>query len=506
MRRHPLLLLSLLVAAAFVLSCGGGPRESALERVQRTGVLRWGGDLQGGEPYVFDDPDSPGHLIGFEVELADAIAREMGVTAEFTQNDWSSLVPSLERGSFDVAMNGLEVTPARADTVLFTRPYFIFSAQLVVRREDRETIHSLDDLTDRRVGTLSNSYSWELLNQAGVEVVTYEGVEEPYSDLEAGRLDGVLLDDIIATRYGLNRPTLVLADDVSDGYYSVACRRGDDTLRDAVDEAIATLAASGELRRILQRWEIDAEREAALATWTDEDTHAMLLVHSRATFTGHHVLLFVQGAVITVFISGLAMLLAIGFGLVLALTRLYGPKPMSLAATTYVEVFRGTPVLLQLYVLYYGIMPTLRHALDLEFGLDYDAFFAAILGLGLNYAAYEAEIYRAGIQAIPPGQMEAALVLGMSKALALRRVIVPQASRIALPGMTNDFIALLKDSSLVSVITVVELTKRMTITAVEVRSWLVPGLLCALLYMAMSYPLSVLARRLEQSMAREGEK
>jgi polar amino acid transport system substrate-binding protein len=500
-RLWPLLFLPLVLLP----SCGGR-RETGLERVRRTGVLRWGGDLQGGEPYVFDDPDQPGHLIGFEVELADAIAEELGVEAEFTQNDWSSLVPSLERGSFDVAMNGLEVTPARADTVLFTRPYFIFSAQLVVRREDRDTYHSLDDLTEHRVGTLANSFSWELLNQSGVEVVTYEGVEEPYSDLESGRLDGVLLDDIIAARYGLNRPSLVLAADVEDGYYSVACRHGDEDLRDAIDDALATLSQNGRLREILARWEIDSEREARMATWTDEDTHAMLLVHSRATFSAHHALLFVQGALVTVLISALAMLLAIGFGLVLSLSRLYGPAPISSLSTWYVEVFRGTPVLLQLYVLYYGLMPTLRRALDLDAGIDYDAFIAAIVGLGLNYAAYEAEIYRAGIQAIPPGQMEAATVLGMSKMLALRRVIVPQAFRIALPGVTNDFIALLKDSSLVSVITVVELTKRMTITAVEVRSWLIPGLLCALLYMAMSYPLSLLARRLEASLAREGEK
>lgn len=505
MGRHLGYAACLSLFAAFLLSCGGGPRETGLERVRRTGILRWGGDLQGGEPYVFDDPEHPGRLIGFEVELADAIAREMGVEAEFVQNDWSSLVPSLERGSFEVAMNGLEVTPSRADTVLFTRPYYIFSAQLVVRRSDGGEIHSLDDLTGRRVGTLANSLSWELLNTSGVEVVTYEGVEEPYSDLESGRLEAVLLDDIIAARYGLNRASLRLAADVSEGYYSVACRPGDEDLRDAIDDAIATLARSGELRRILSRWEIDHEREAHLTTWEDEDTHAMLLVHSRASFSSHHVVLFLQGALVTVLISAMAMLLAIGFGLLLALGRLYGPKPISWLATTYVELFRGTPVLLQLYVLYYGLMPTLRRHLGIDVGIDYDAFIAAILGLALNYAAYEAEIYRAGIQAIPPGQMEAATVLGMSKMLALRRVIVPQAFRIALPGVTNDFIALLKDSSLVSVITVVELTKRMTITAVEVRSWLIPGLMCALLYMAMSYPLSLLARRLEASLAREGE-
>ena len=145
-------------------------------------------------------------------------------------------------------------------------------------------------------------------------------------------------------------------------------------------------------------------------------------------------------------------------------------------------------MLLQLYVLYYGLSGV----------LPLGAWTAAILGLGLNYGAYESEIYRAGILAVPRGQMEAALALGMPPRLALRRIVMPQAFRVALPGMTNDFIALLKDSSLVSVITVVELTKRMTIAAVDLRGWLGPGLLCAALYFAMSYPLARLARRLER--------
>jgi polar amino acid transport system substrate-binding protein len=159
-----------------------------------------------------------------------------------------------------------------------------------------------------------------------------------------------------------------------------------------------------------------------------------------------------------------------------------------------VEVFRGTPVLLQLYVLYYGLAGV----------LSLSAWSAAILGLGLNYAAYESEIYRAGLEAVPRGQTEAALSLGMSRGLALRRIVVPQALRVALPGMTNDFIALLKDSSLVSVITVVELTKRMTIAAVDLHGWLAPGALCAALYFAMSYPLARLARRLERRLGQAG--
>jgi polar amino acid transport system substrate-binding protein len=165
-----------------------------------------------------------------------------------------------------------------------------------------------------------------------------------------------------------------------------------------------------------------------------------------------------------------------------------GGGALRLAASAYVEVFRGTPVLLQLYVIYFGLAPLVA----------LDAFTAAVLGLGLNYAAYESELYRAGLNAVPAGQTEAALALGMSRRQALGRIVLPQALRVALPGIANDFIALLKDTSLVSVITVVELTKQMTITAVQLQSWLVPGLLCAALYLGLSVPLGRLARRLER--------
>ena len=128
---------------------------------------------------------------------------------------------------------------------------------------------------------------------------------------------------------------------------------------------------------------------------------------------------------------------------------------------------------------------------------------AAFLGLGMNYAAYEAELYRAGINAVPHGQMEAALTLGMTRTLAVRRIILPQAVRIALPGITNDFIALFKDSSLVSVIAMVELTKTYSMLAASTLRFFQLGLITALLYFGMSYPLSLLARRLEKKLRKD---
>jgi polar amino acid transport system substrate-binding protein len=467
------------------LACSRGETSSALARIHHSGILRWGGDLQGGEPYVFEDPEHPGKLTGFEVEIADALARRLGVRAQFVQNDWSTLVPSLERQTFDIALNGLEVTPARALRIRFTRPYYVFGERLVARTGDPR-IRDLASLRGLRVGTLANSLAWDLLEGAGAVRIPYEGQDEPFIDLARGRTDAVLLDDIIVARYG-KRPGLTVVGDVAEGQYAIGVRRGDPALVRAIDEALGESLQSGELRAILARWRIDGPRQerlgAAAATVGEEGRRGRLDVHQLG--------LFLQGVAVTVAVSVGAMVLAVLGGLLLAVARLPSPigwrRLVRAAATGYVEVFRGTPVLLQLFVIYYGLAGVLR----------IDAYAAAILGLGLNYAAYEAEIYRAGIQAVPRGEIEAAYALGMTGALAFRRVVLPQAVRFSLPGIANDFIALLKDSSLVSVITVVELTKRMTIAAVETGDWVLPGGLCALLYFMLSYPLSRLARRLE---------
>ena len=165
----------------------------------------------------------------------------------------------------------------------------------------------------------------------------------------------------------------------------------------------------------------------------------------------------------------------------LVLLRLYGIAPLRWLATAYIEVIRGTPLLIQLFLIYYGLP---------EIGIRLNAFLAAILGLGLNYAANEAENYRAGIQAIPRGQMEAALALGMSRWQALRHVILPQALRLVIPPVTNDFIAMFKDSSLVSVITMVELTKVYGMLAMSTYDYIGLGLMTAAIYFALSYPAS----------------
>lgn len=466
----------------------------SLEKIQKRGYLIWGSDAEGGAPYIFPDPKDPSKLIGFEVDLADEIAIELGVRAKQAQNAWDSLIPALQRGDSDITMNGIEITPQREKEVLFSKPYYIYTEQLVVRKDD-ETIKGVEDLKGKKAGTLSGTVAQDILMKlGGVDVKIYSGQVEPYEDLAIGRLDAVLLDLPIAAYYAKPNPKLKYAGPpVGEGFYGIAIRKGDEDLQKKVDEILRKLMSTGKLKEIYVKWDLWNDKQEKLFRNAGERNGFVGLEESKKAPVYTFFPTLLKGAGITIFISVISMALAVTLGLLLTIVRLYSRPPLSGFATGYIELYRGTPLLIQLYILYYGLP---------NIGISLNPLTAAFLGLGMNYAAYEAELYRAGISAVPKGQMEAALSLGMTQGTAVRRIILPQAFRIALPGVTNDFIALFKDSSLVSVIAMVELTKTYSILAASTLRFFELGLIVALLYFAMSYPLSLLARRLEDRLKR----
>lgn len=470
------------------------PKEGTLEKIKKRGYLLWGADAEGGAPYVFPDPENPSKLIGFEVDLANAIARQLGVRAVESQNAWDSLIPALERGDFDFAMNGIEITQERKKRVLFSAPYYVYTEQLVVRRDNTD-IKGIADLRGRKVGTLSGTVAQDILmGMGGVNVKIYSGQVEPYEDLALSRLDAVLLDLPIAAYYAKPNPKLKYAGPpVGEGLYAIAIRKNDVELKNKLDQILAKLYRTGELKKIYEKWGLWNGKQEKLSSFF-KNPAAETLEESRSAPVKSFFPMLLKGAGVTVLVSVSSMALAIGLGLLLTLMRLYAGPPLGWLATAYIEVYRGTPLLIQLYILYYGLP---------NVGISLNPVTAALLGLGMNYAAYEAELYRAGINAVPYGQMEAALTLGMTRGLAVRRVILPQAVKIALPGITNDFIALFKDSSLVSVIAMVELTKTYSMLAASTLRFFQLGIITALLYFGMSYPLSILARRLEKRLKKD---
>src|SRR5438128_2003520 len=389
-------------------------------------VLRWGADPSGGAPYVFNDPNHPDQYIGYEKEMVDALAADMDRKPEFVPSDWETLVSALQRGSFDVIVNGLEPTADRAKQIQFSKPYYIFQLALTVRKGE-ERINSLADCRNRVVGTLGNTAASRLLQKEGIPMRGYADPVAAYRDLELKRIDAVLTELLGPTRSG--QPT-------SSGGYEIT---------------------------------------SAVFNWREA------------------VWRLTRAAMVTVLIAFGSMLIAVVLGMPLAIGQSKGPAWLQWLCTIYIEFFRGTPVLVQLLFLYFGL-PTI--------GLAMPGWLTALVGLGLNYAAYESQVYRAALEAIPRGQWEASYLLGMTPVLAFRRIILPQAFRIALPPMTNDFVSLFKDTSTAYAISVWELATAYRELANASGQFLLLGVAVSLYYLAMSLPMAHLARRLERRLQR----
>jgi polar amino acid transport system substrate-binding protein len=167
-------------------------------------ILRWGGDSEGGAPYVESDPNDPEKVSGFDVEIAELIAQALGRRPQFVQTAFASLDQSVVRGDFDIALSGIEDTPARRAAVAATIPYYRFREVLTVREADRGRFRTLADLRGHKVATLGNTIAYDILLGAqqlhGIEAVSYDDDVHPYSDLLVGRVDAVLLDNVLADR------------------------------------------------------------------------------------------------------------------------------------------------------------------------------------------------------------------------------------------------------------------------------------------------------------------
>lgn len=497
--------LSLLLGLAATLAA------DTLADVRARGELVWGADQAGGGPYVFPRDDDPTSVTGFEVDLAEALATRLGVKARFAQGEWSTMPELLRTGKVDVVLNGYEWTPARASAMEASLPYFIYGLQLLARKDDT-TLSSWKDLANpaggrkRKVGVLTESAAEKYLVEHyadTVETIGYDGNTDAMREVETGKLDATLQDTPIAAFYGPRFPGLrAIGDPVGRGYYVILARRGDTSLSSALNDAIVRLARDGTLRRIYANYGLWDPAQQELATLygyveTPEVGEGEKEIGERPrgwAVVRRYGWIMLQSAGMTVILSVLSFPAAVLIGLLIAVGRLYGPGWVRYPLAWYVEFLRGTPVMLQLYFVFF-FLP--------EIGIQVPAFWTAIIGLAINYSAYESEIYRAGLQAIPPGQMEAALSLGMSRALALRRVIVPQAFRIVIPPVMNDFIALFKDTSVCSVVTIIELTKRFSVLSQSTQATIELMGMTAVLYLLMSYPLSILSRKLELRLARE---
>ena len=461
--------------------------------------MRWGADPSGGAPYVFPNPAKPDEYVGYEKDLADTLARELQQKPEFVATDWETIIPALQRREFDFILNGLEPTPDRAQAILFSRPYYVFRLILTVRRDDPNAPKSLADCRSRglAVATLANTAASRLLSEEKVTEKSYQDPVGAYADLAAGRVAAVLMDSPAESFYARSDPRLAPAAESPNalGVYVIGFRKDDAALKTRVDEALERMLRRGDVEKILRQWKLWDENQASLLH-DPEGAPAYGLNEVRgddALDWPAALAKLGRAALVTVALAFGAMFIAVLLGLPVAWAE--DPKRNRFLrglAVVYVEFFRGTPVVVQLLFLYFGLP---------RFGIVIPGWLTALIGLGLNYAAYESQVYRAALGAVAPGQWEAASALGFSRRGAFRWVVLPQALRVALPAMTNDFVALFKDTSVAFAISVWELATAYRELANASRGFLGLGVVVCGIYLAMSVPLAHFARRLEKKLS-----
>ena len=457
--------------------------QTALERVRSSGELRIGTDAT----YPPFENKEGSEFEGFDIDLGNAIAKEMGVRAVFINSNFQGIFPALQNGSFDVVMSALTITPERSKTLLFSDPYYD-AGQIVAIRKDTQGINGADDLRGKRVGVqLNTTGQFELEKRGSVEVSKFDTMDLAMLALQNGQVDAVV-GDAPTVRYMIRqsfRSLKTVGPQFTDEKYGIALAPGSEDLRNEINAALKSLRAS-KYNQLYNNWfgeeaEKAAEQQAARTTPKAFDLSLLRRVWP----------VFLSGVWLTARLALLSLFLGLPIGLLLALARVQSLRLLSAPAAIYVEVMRGTPLLVQIIFIHYGIPQA--------FGFSSpDPFISGVIALTLNSAAYISEIIRAGILSIDAGQMEAGRALGMNHWQAMRRIILPQTFRRVVPPLTNEAIALLKDSSLVSVLALEELTR---VGSQLVGVYVAPLTIwpmVAIFYLLLTFPLTRIAEYLER--------
>jgi His/Glu/Gln/Arg/opine family amino acid ABC transporter permease subunit len=470
------------------LGLGGGPAQAADgDRIVRVGTE---GTYP---PFTYKDPRTQ-KLTGYDIEVVEAVAKKAGWRLQFVQSTFDALFPALDANRIDVIANQVTINPEREARYLFSTPY-TYSHGVIVTAVGTKDIRSLADLK-RRTTAQSETSNWaQVARDAGAKVQSVEGFAQAAELLVQGRVDAIVNDNIAVLDYlastGSKEIKIVgnAGDEISK--QALAFRKSDTALRDEADKALADLAKDGSLAKISEKYfdaDVSVENAGKVkVTGSDSGRSTFEVVKDAA---GPMLWGVVKGTIpLTVVSFAIGLLIA----LAAALARLSTNPMVNLPARAYISVIRGTPLLVQLFIVFYGLP---------DVGIKLPGFLAACIALSLNVGGYAAEIIRASILSVPRGQLEAATTIGMPYAQSMRRIVLPQALRIAVPPLSNTLLSLVKDTSLVSVVLVTELFREAQNAAAVSTRFLALYTVAALYYWVICFVLSLGQDRLERRLER----
>ncbi|WP_018155820.1 ABC transporter substrate-binding protein/permease [Demetria terragena] len=420
-----------------------------------------------------------GELTGFDVDVMRAIGRELGVKIQFVVVPWDSMFDALRAGRIDVIANQVSYNAERAGLYDLSKPY-VESTGVVVVAEDNDDIKGLKDIRGKRAAENITSNWADVARKNGAKIVGVNSADIALKALKQGRVDTVV-NDKLAISYAIknlgSNAGVKIVQETDDKSRAVLAARKGTGYMPQLNRAIATFEKNGTTKNLYDKY-FSAEAKPQ----SDWD-----LVASNAWPMA------VAAIKVTLSLTAIAFGLGLVVGLGIALARMSSNRAVSGPARLYISLMRGIPVLVLLFLVFFG--PS-------QFGVNLPSYLAAVIALTLNVSAYCAETIRAAIQSIPGGQWEAGRTVGMDYRTTLRRVIIPQAARSAVPPLSNTLIELLKSTSLVSVILLTDLLLVAQQAAAPSGRFFTMYLFAALYYWLMVVLLTAIQNRVEARVSR----
>lgn len=428
--------------------------------------------------------DSEGNLTGFDVDVAKAIARRMGLEAEIVTTEWDGIIAGLLAGKYDAIIGSMAITEEREKAVNFTEPYYISGAQLFIHKDHLDKVASIEDCGGKKIGVnLGETYEHYLRNNhPDVEVTTYKGATSIFQDVRNGRLVGFVTDRLVGSWQikKAGEPFVPVGDLLYQERIGIPIIKSRPALLSKINTALKTMRKTGRFDKIHDKYfglgNDFGNGKGQLAS----STIAKKLAY------GFFITMSVAAASLLI-----GFILAIPGGVIL--NRRNGLA--FFVVRTTVDFIRGTPVLIQLFFVYFGAP---------QIGILLSPMASAIFTLSINAGAYMSEVVRSGLMSVDPGQETAARALGLSRWHVFRHVVWPQAFRIAIPPLMNSVVALTKDTALISIISVGEVIREaqsiISITFNPIRFYLI----VAIMFFVVTFPLMKIAGRLEERLRKKG--
>ncbi|MNH93017.1 Arginine transport system permease protein ArtQ [compost metagenome] len=436
-------------------------------------------------PYESVDAKNSGEIVGLDIDIAKYITSQLGYELKISSMDFNGLIAALQTGRVDFVMSGMSVTEERKPNVDFSNIYYI--ARNTIVSDKKNGFQTLDDLKDKRIGVqLGSTQETVVADFKDAQIKSLNRISDLIQEVKSNRIDAAIVEDAVALGYTSANPDLqftAIPSGESDEGYAIAFPKGSPLVED-FNRMLTQMEKSGEKEAIIQKW------------FNNGDTSATSnLLNLDFGILKEYVPYMLKGIYVTLLFTFVSALFGFIWGTILSLFKISNIRPLRWFATFYTSIFRGTPLLLQLFLIYYAT-PQL-------FNYDISPLLAAGLAFGLNSAAYLSETIRGGIMAVDRGQREAAMALGISNKTMMIRIILPQAVKNILPALVNECVALLKESSLVSVIGVQDLMRRANVVqASEFRAFealLFAGAIYYVLVLILTSFARLLERRLRRS-------